>query len=91
MADYIKREAVMKLFDKVGCYLNPKCLQRQKERIESIPTADVVEVVRCKNCAYANDDGTICRYGVGRSTKPNGYCHNGERRDGADNERKRNC
>lgn len=42
--------------------------------------ADFVEVIRCKNYAYANSDGTIFRYGVGRSTKPDGYCSNGERR-----------
>lgn len=44
MAEYIEREAVLKLFDKVGCYLNPKCLERQKEEIQQVPAADVVEV-----------------------------------------------
>ena len=39
MAEYIKR------YDKVDCYLNPKCLERPKNQIEQIPTADVVEVV----------------------------------------------
>ena len=53
--------------------------------LDNVRLEDLVEVVRCKDCAYANDDGTICRYGVGRYTKPNGYCHNGERK-GADNE-----
>lgn len=41
---------------------------------------DTVEVVRCKNCTYANKDGTICHYSVGRDTKPDGYCHCGERK-----------
>lgn len=50
MAEYIEREKVLNLFDKVGCYLNPKCLERQKQQIEQLPTADVVEVVRCKDC-----------------------------------------
>ena len=43
-------------------------------------TADVVEVIRCKDCVYGEDSGgTICRCGVGRSTKPDGFCHKGER------------
>ena len=47
--------------------------------ISNIPFEnDLVEVVRCKNCAYANDDGTICRYGVGRDTKPDKFCADGE-------------
>lgn len=48
--------------------------------IYEIPTADVVEVVRCKDCQYANDCGTICRYGVGRDVKPDHFCGYGERR-----------
>ena len=38
---------------------------------------DVVKVVRCKDCVYANFDGTICRCGVRRYTTPNGYCEKG--------------
>ena len=44
--------------------------------------ADVVEVVRCKDCAYANEDGTRCHYWVGRETDPMGYCHKGAKMDG---------
>ena len=44
-------------------------------------------IVHCKNCAYANEAGTICRYGEGHYTSPMRYCSEGERRDGADNER----
>jgi hypothetical protein len=51
------------------------------EEIGKLLPADVVEVVRCKGCVYANDDGTICRYSVGRYTKPNNYCSDGERKD----------
>lgn len=39
------------------------------------------KVVRCKDCAYANEEGTVCRYSVGKSTKPNRYCSEGECRD----------
>lgn len=37
-------------------------------------------IVRCKDCAYANESGTICMYDVGRATKPMGYCDKGERK-----------
>ena len=48
--------------------------------IERQPEADVVEVVRCKDCLYANEYGTICHYGVGRDVKPDHFCGDGERR-----------
>lgn len=43
--------------------------------------ADFVEVVRCKDCKHSNDDGTICRYSVGREVEPEHYCSYGERSD----------
>lgn len=52
---------------------NPKCEHY-------IPTEGVVPVVRCKDCVYANDFGTVCHYGVGRDVKPDHYCSYGERR-----------
>jgi hypothetical protein len=52
--------------------------------IRNAPTADVVEVVRCKDCCYANDHASICHYGVGREVTPDHYCGYGEKR--CDNE-----
>lgn len=57
-----------------------------RRAVETCPAADVVEVVRCKDCAYANENGTTCHYGVGHYTSPMRYCSEGERKDGADNE-----
>ena len=45
--------------------------------IEDTPTADVVEVVKCKDCKHSNEDGTICRYSVGRSVEPDHFCSYG--------------
>ena len=42
--------------------------------------ADYVEVVRCGKCKHSNDDGTICRYSVGRTVEPEHYCSYGEKR-----------
>ena len=55
------------------------------DRIKSASAADVVKVVRCKDCAYANEYGTTCHYGVGHYTSPMRYCSEGERKDGASN------
>ena len=55
------------------------------EHLSDIPVADVIEVVRCKNCKHYQewDDGNsqTCRMWTDQwdmSTEPNGYCHYGE-------------
>lgn len=51
------------------------------------PTADVVEVVRCKDCKYGHqytDDKVWCSLGSS-SYRPNDYCSYGERREDARN------
>ena len=44
---------------------------------EEVPTADVVEVVRCKDCKYK--EGSVCDYSA-VYVRPNGYCQWGEKR-----------
>ena len=57
-----------------------KCIERQ-------PTADVVEVVRCKDCKYCVDlimGGLWCEHPDNRNPlgcRPNDYCNDGERRE----------
>lgn len=48
------------------------------EDFHSIPAADVVEVVRCKDCYQSAviDDVFYCTY-WGKNTDENGYCHEG--------------
>ena len=66
MSDYIKRE------DAIEMVLEP---------LSNMPSADVVEVVRCKNCIY-NDRGWCGaqEYGT-RYVEDNDYCSYGERED----------
>lgn len=45
--------------------------------VECSPTADVIEVVRCKNCIYR--EGSVCNYSS-VYVRPNGYCQWGERK-----------
>ena len=58
-------------------------------RVENFPAADVVEVVRCKDCLYSRERyGHLeCIHGVSyRNTwnKPDFFCAYGERKEGAD-------
>lgn len=57
--------------------------------MENAPTVEAVEVVRCKNCAFYEENEaahtTLCRRGLERLfARPDGYCSYGERR--TDNE-----
>lgn len=58
-------------------------------RVENFPAADVMEVVRCKDCLYSREryGHMECIHGVSyRNTwnKPDFFCSYGERKGGAD-------
>ena len=60
-----------------------------KSFIDDAPTVDAVEVVRCKDCKYwqDNNDGyphEECRWGNGETPGANDFCSYGERKEGAD-------
>ena len=106
MAEYIEREALMKNFcgyDLTKCvkYGNESAEQQHDsystmmmyeiaDEIEDAPTADVVSVIRCKECKQGEVDDPdfpdqyYCHAGCGWN---NGdfYCAYGEREEGADN------
>ena len=48
--------------------------------INATPTANVVEVVRCKDCAVPHNKWTGCPKLYGLVTSPDFYCGYGERR-----------
>lgn len=56
-------------------------MQEEKKLFDDIvdqqPTADVVEVVRCKNCKHRKKN-TFCLYNM-RYEDDNGFCSYGER------------
>lgn len=57
--------------------------------IDTIPRADAVEVVRCRECFYytpVNDKIGKCVFLIGEHqyVVPDGYCYLGERKEGAD-------
>ena len=57
-----------------------KTRQDIQDFLDNIPTADVVSVVRGKDCAHLY--GTICAACGLLPRKPNDFCSRGERKDG---------
>ena len=58
-------------------------LRKAIERIQKIEPADVVQVVRCRNCKHHTYDEIFssfwCEYpGQVRDTTPDGFCEKGE-------------
>lgn len=51
-------------------------------KIDAIPAADVVSVVRCKDCLYGSENGFICGNVHGlQYAFPNAFCSNGTKRE----------
>ena len=95
MPEYIEREALLKdIEDEKPVNWTNSDSERQaeidfdtyKEIIEIQPTADVVEVVRCKDCYYYSENKSCCinvkviKSFYGCTVKPNEYCSHGKRK-----------
>lgn len=87
MAEYIDREKAIEII-KSGGYWEREDMEVAIACIEQTPTADVVDVVRCKDCKHVtfysckNDacyKGIICEYKIGTDDE-NFYCIYGEKR-----------
>lgn len=69
-----------------GCWIRYKLFENV---LDAMPSADVVEVVRCENCVYGIENGELCGrkvYLCSAMTNPNEfygdfYCKNGERKE----------
>ena len=88
MAEYIEREAVVMELNKTYDNMNAMGAQfycgfmNAVHRIKDFPAADVVEVVRCKDCKHRFED-SWCEY---VDDDDNFYCARGERKEGAGEE-----
>ena len=91
MSDYISRQAAIEDFTAwqkdvaYGCgveYSGVALLKTAVTVIEHYPAADVVEVVRCKDCKWYNKSGCAILI-VDDTDKPtdNDFCSYGERAD----------
>lgn len=82
MSDYIKREDAMAEFATNGSatvYGIDKC-KAIISRLQLVPTADVVEVVRCRYCKHR--DTNECPYDtVNYMLADSDFCSSGERAD----------
>lgn len=89
MSDYIKREDAKQLFmNHLGNHF-PQSFKEQivEKAFEELPlSADVVEVVRCKDCKQWDEENHSCniRDSYGWDYKPTDYCSYGEKKDGSD-------
>lgn len=89
MSDYISRKAAEERLDRLereayhNSVLWPDHVEECREAIREIPAADVVEVVRCKDCKHYNPEATEWRCDiVAGLVEPydDDFCSYGERR-----------
>lgn len=74
MAEYIEREKAKSL-------LHIEYAYAAEQLLDEIPAADVVPVVRCKNCKHEfGGNCIICGF---QKRKPEDFCSYGERKEGA--------
>lgn len=101
MSEYISRKTAYQFFkdqleEEAGAYSKGRnaglrVAMSAVMNNDAIPTADVVEVVRCKDCKYSEHwyrDKCLCRlwYGEEKPSAPidvfdDGFCNYGERRE----------
>ena len=87
---YIDKESTIKELEKVPAYFDSGDIRYgidiATQQVIEQPTADVVEVVRCKDCKYReeipNKNIWCAHHFVFMAMKPDDYCSKGERKDG---------
>ena len=83
--EYIERGALIAEYDRV--HIGPA--GRARKLMEEAPAADVVEVVRCKDCKHSyfvkSCSKYECRKGCGTLKYSNDYCSYGAKMDGGEN------
>ena len=86
MAEYIEREALMRNLKQFA----PEQLTPLIESlIQKQPAEDVVEVVRCKDCKYWQDNNggyphEECKWSENETPDLDDFCSYGERKEGDD-------
>ena len=80
MNDYIKREDAIRQIVKASAqnFLDIPAIGRVLYVLSEMDSADVVEVVRCKDCKHF-DTGYCGIPFIGKKVNPNHYCSFGER------------
>lgn len=81
MKEYISRDYLLGEYDRQ--HQGPPGGARKI--IAEAPAADVVEVVRCRDCVYWRGENDICK-GICIDFSADGYCSEGKRKDGGQDE-----
>lgn len=78
--DYISREDVcLQLEKQASIDGQPRAIRRARRIVAEFPAADVVEVVRCRECVFGNMPCAMARY-------PDYFCADGKRKAGGQDE-----
>lgn len=91
MSDYITKEEVLSLLNPNDTRISEPYIALVREEIKLRPSADVIKVVRCKDCKYLKPftsqygAGQFCEcpcsFGGQGIKKPDDYCSYGKQRD----------
>ena len=87
MSDYIKREDAIKAMARGLGIPYTDFIDVAERCMDDIPTADMVEVVRCKDCKHGEVDNAdfpnqyLCHHHGSAWNEGNHYCSYGERAD----------
>ena len=91
MTEYIDKNATVGILEAMSRSADCECIKKRLEkaakRVSAIPTADVVPVVRCKDCDYlvnatVNANGFLICNISDMDITPNDYCSYGEPKEG---------
>lgn len=84
MAEYIEREAAIKALQPTHA---PAINEVLASVLRRVPAADVVEVVRCRDCKHrAEDDFCTGRGWPDQLVADDGFCEKGKRKEGGQDE-----
>lgn len=83
--DFIRREQMHKAnrdeWQGVYGFVDCDIFEDNENMIDRVPAADVVEVVRCKDCINWNGNDCITMFGL-YAPRPDDYCSRGEKNSG---------
>lgn len=86
MAEYINRDDAIKVVNQQNAITMTRA--SMTDAINSIPAADVVPIVRCKDCRYGgvyNTGNLYCMHQGGMlPSTPSDFCCHGELKEGDD-------
>lgn len=85
-ADELETEFLCRLVDSIYTIPTTNVIKF----IENAPTIDAVQIVRCKDCKHGHECYGVGMYSIvcefsNYMNSPNGFCHEGKRKDGDTN------